>query len=105
MVPRAVAITVLTTASTRVFLVAAILSGLSNNLAYHSVVKPIHGPPCFAVLNEKMMTTTIGAYMKTYRKIEINQSGSGTRFTATHRLFLRRTGHRPTNRPAPHPSR
>ena len=59
-----VATTVLTTPRINVFFAAAIFSGLCASVTYQSVVNPRHGPPCFAALNEKTTTTTIGAYMK-----------------------------------------
>ena len=105
MVPSTVATNVLTTASTTVFCVATILSWLSSSFPYHWVVNPIHGPPCFAELNEKIITTTIGAYMKMYRKAEITHSGSGSRFTAAHRPSRRRSAHTPTSQPARPPCR
>ena len=45
MVPRRVAIPVLTKARMKVFFAAASLSALSNSEGYHSVVKPRQGPP------------------------------------------------------------
>jgi hypothetical protein len=45
MVPRTVAIPVLTKARMKVFFAAWSLSSLSKSEGYHSVVKPRHGPP------------------------------------------------------------
>ena len=102
-VPNTVATIVLANPSRSVFLTAAILSGLLSNVAYQSVVNPRHGPPYFAALNENTITTTIGAYRKTYRTTDT--SPSQTRFTGPHRLSRRPLARRPTTPATPRPSR
>jgi hypothetical protein len=60
MVPNTVEIAVLTVARTSVLRTAESFSALLKRVPYHSVVKPIQGPPRLAELNEYTITTTMG---------------------------------------------